>query len=26
MVNTKAAFELHWEVPVKESWHKRFLV
>ena len=26
MVTTKAAFERHWEVPAKESWHKRFLV
>lgn len=24
MVNTKAAFEHHWEIPAKESWHKRF--
>lgn len=26
MVNTKADFENNWEVPAKESWHKRFLV
>ncbi|RCS28161.1 ABC transporter ATPase [Polaribacter sp. WD7] len=26
MVNTKADFENKWEVPAKESWHKRFLV
>ena len=26
MVTTKAAFERHWEIPAKESWHKRFLV
>jgi hypothetical protein len=26
MVNTKEAFENNWEIPVKESWHKRFLV
>jgi hypothetical protein len=24
MVNTKATFEHHWEIPAKESWHKRF--
>ncbi len=26
MVNTKQDFENNWEVPVKQSWHKRFLV
>ena len=26
MVNTKADFETNWEIPAKESWHKRFLV
>ena len=26
MVNTKADFENNWEVPAKQSWHKRFLV
>ena len=26
MVNTKAEFENNWEIPAKESWHKRFLV
>ena len=26
MVNTKADFESNWEIPAKESWHKRFLV
>lgn len=26
MVNTKEDFETKWEVPAKESWHKRFLV
>lgn len=26
MVATKEDFEKNWEVPVKESWHKRFLV
>tara|TARA_R110002126_G_scaffold277560_2_gene423539 strand:+ start:23018 stop:23503 length:486 start_codon:yes stop_codon:yes gene_type:complete len=26
MVNTKQEFENNWEVPAKESWHKRFLV
>lgn len=26
MVNTKGDFENQWEVPAKESWHKRFLV
>ena len=26
MVNTKEDFENNWEVPAKESWHKRFLV
>ena len=26
MVNTKADFENNWEIPAKESWHKRFLV
>ncbi|ARV06288.1 ABC transporter ATPase [Polaribacter sp. SA4-10] len=26
MVGTKEDFESHWEVPAKESWHKRFLV
>ncbi|WP_405607198.1 ABC transporter ATPase [Polaribacter sp. Asnod1-A03] len=26
MVNTKADFERNWEVPAKESWHKRFFV
>lgn len=25
MVNTKEDFENNWEVPAKESWHKRFL-
>ncbi|QNM85906.1 ABC transporter ATPase [Polaribacter pectinis] len=26
MVNSKEEFENNWEVPAKESWHKRFLV
>jgi hypothetical protein len=26
MVNTKEAFENNWEIPMQESWHKRFLV
>lgn len=26
MVSTKADFESNWEIPAKESWHKRFLV
>ena len=26
MVDTKEGFENNWEIPVKESWHKRFLV
>jgi hypothetical protein len=26
MVGTKADFENNWEIPAKESWHKRFLV
>ncbi|TMM31993.1 ABC transporter ATPase [Polaribacter aestuariivivens] len=26
MVNSKEDFENNWEVPAKESWHKRFLV
>ncbi len=26
MVDTKEDFETNWEVPAKESWHKRFLV
>ncbi len=26
MVTTKADFESNWEVPAKQSWHKRFLV
>ncbi|WP_299668595.1 ABC transporter ATPase [uncultured Polaribacter sp.] len=26
MVNTKEEFENNWEVPAKQSWHKRFLV
>lgn len=26
MVATKEDFESNWEVPAKESWHKRFLV
>lgn len=26
MVNTKEDLENNWEVPAKESWHKRFLV
>ncbi|PWG06346.1 ABC transporter ATPase [Polaribacter aquimarinus] len=26
MVNTKQDFETSWEIPAKESWHKRFLV
>lgn len=26
MVNTKEDFENNWEVPARESWHKRFLV
>ena len=26
MVNTKEDFETNWEVPAKQSWHKRFLV
>lgn len=25
LVNTKLEFEEYWEVPLKESWHKRFL-
>ena len=25
MVQTKQDFETDWEVPAKESWHKRFL-
>lgn len=25
MVNTKADFESKWEVPLKNSWHKRYL-
>ncbi len=25
LVNTKAEFEEHWEVPMLESWHSRFL-
>ncbi|HLS29356.1 MAG TPA: hypothetical protein VK021_00725 [Flavobacteriaceae bacterium] len=25
LVNTKGELEEHWEVPLKESWHKRFL-
>ncbi|PQB07629.1 ABC transporter ATPase [Polaribacter filamentus] len=26
MVNTKEDFENKWEIPAKQSWHKRFLV
>lgn len=26
MVTTKADFESNWEIPAKESWHKRFLI
>ncbi len=26
MVSTKEDFETNWEVPAKQSWHKRFLV
>jgi hypothetical protein len=26
MVATKQDFENNWEVPARESWHKRFLV
>lgn len=26
MVNTKEDFESKWEIPARESWHKRFLV
>ena len=26
MVNTKQDFENNWEIPAKQSWHKRFLV
>jgi hypothetical protein len=26
MVTTKSEFEQNWEVPVLNSWHKRFLV
>ena len=26
MVTTKQDFESNWEIPAKESWHKRFLV
>lgn len=26
MVNTKEDFENNWEIPAKDSWHKRFLV
>ena len=26
MVGTKEDFESNWEVPAKQSWHKRFLV
>ncbi|MEO9570467.1 MAG: ABC transporter ATPase [Polaribacter sp.] len=26
MVSTKADFESNWEIPAKDSWHKRFLV
>lgn len=26
MVATKKDFEHHWEVPAKQSWHKRFLI
>ncbi len=25
LVNTKEEYEHHWEVPMKESWHARFL-
>lgn len=25
LVNTKGEFQEYWEVPLKESWHKRFL-
>ncbi len=25
LVNTKAEFDEYWEVPLEESWHKRFL-
>lgn len=26
MINTKEDFENNWEIPAKQSWHKRFLV
>ena len=26
MITTKAGFDDNWEVPLKESWHKQFLV
>jgi hypothetical protein len=26
MVNTKEDFENKWEIPAKQSWHKRFLI
>ncbi|MCG1035584.1 ABC transporter ATPase [Polaribacter sargassicola] len=26
MVNTKSDFETKWEVPAKDSWHKRFFI
>jgi hypothetical protein len=26
MVTTKEDFEANWEIPAKQSWHKRFLV
>ncbi len=26
MVDTKEGFENNWEIPAKQSWHKRFLV
>lgn len=26
MIDTKQDFETNWEVPAKQSWHKRFLV
>lgn len=25
LVNTKAEYEHHWEIPMEESWHSRFL-
>jgi hypothetical protein len=26
MVSSKSDFESNWEIPAKDSWHKRFLV